>query len=429
MNSTQRLIIALTISSLFLFHWSASAASLNVADFVSLAGLEQQMKQQYDKWWRGYIRDAKQQIEMLKRLWGIDPKTKQIILHMTRYIATLEWQDQSAVISSPEAPAMTISTETLSTLPRRYRKTTTPAEKWWWIILSDEQFNSSSAVLAQQLSAKTANANKNNATVIKKSRKILPYVEPLATVLPTKNIQKSATATPTPIVTTAVKAATAPVVSPATKPLASTSKTPSTPTAPSVPSTPSTPSTPKPVQKASATTVQASAPSSVRLDEQRLRQVWMSRVNEIRDARWLPAYIHTPRLDVTARERSIAMSHKQMADHKRTSTSPYYSYKELETWFSQRWVVFGLIGNSTFTENVGRTFLDCSSTGMGDCTDQAIKNMRSIFDYFAAEEHKSYRPHRETMVHPTFSVVGVGFYYSPEQKRLYMTAHHGNSLE
>lgn len=120
------------------------------------------------------------------------------------------------------------------------------------------------------------------------------------------------------------------------------------------------------------------------------------------------------------------MAKKQMADHKRTPASPYYLYRELEERFADRDVEFSLIRNTTFTENVGWTYLEC---GKGDCTQQAITNMRYIFDYFVSEKDKSYRAHRETMVHPIFTLMGVGVVYAADQQRLYLTAHYGNTLE
>lgn len=68
--------------------------------------------------------------------------------------------------------------------------------------------------------------------------------------------------------------------------------------------------------------------------------------------------------------------------------------------------MFELIGRSTFTENVGWAHLNC--TGTSDCTQQALRALRNIFDYFAAEEFSTtYRAHWETMIHPTFRLVGV----------------------
>jgi len=145
------------------------------------------------------------------------------------------------------------------------------------------------------------------------------------------------------------------------------------------------------------------------LNIETLRTTWIGWVNDLRSQEKLKVYKHDTALDITAEARSRAMAEKQTADHKRTSTSKYYAYDEIVQRFADQGVAFELIGNSTFTENVGWTYLNCESavTPSSDCTEQAINNMRSIFDYFVAEKDQEYRPHWSSMVHPIYSLVGV----------------------
>lgn len=175
----------------------------------------------------------------------------------------------------------------------------------------------------------------------------------------------------------------------------------------------------------SSTTVSRTA--SLPLDMRTLQRAWVDRVNEVRERHSLPSYQYNLRLERTAQDWTQTMMQKRTADHRRTPQSTYYNYTELEAWFAERWLVFELIGRSTFTENVGWAHLNC--TGTSDCTQQALRALRNIFDYFAAEEFSTtYRAHWETMIHPTFRLVGVWIAYDEAHNRLYMTSHHSHYI-
>jgi hypothetical protein len=164
-------------------------------------------------------------------------------------------------------------------------------------------------------------------------------------------------------------------------------------------------------------------------DERVLQDLWISWVNDVRARRGLPLYVHNSRLEATAQEWATVMRGKWTADHKRTPVSRYYDFKEIEQWFGSRGVVFELLWRSVFTENVGWARLECAQQWM-QCTQAAIWALRSIFDYFAAEEFSATnRAHRETIIHPSFILVGVGIDYDPTTKRLYMTSHHWHNLK
>lgn len=163
-----------------------------------------------------------------------------------------------------------------------------------------------------------------------------------------------------------------------------------------------------------------------RIDISQLQHSWRDRVNEVRATRNVRPLTLEPVLHKTAADWSVAMLTKWTADHKRTPQSGYYSYGELEKRFAKKWVRFENVSRATFTENVWYATISCSQQ---DCTQAALDWLRSIFDFFRAEEGKAYDAHRESMIHPLFGIVGLWIAVDEEKKILYVTVHYGTELK
>ena len=161
-------------------------------------------------------------------------------------------------------------------------------------------------------------------------------------------------------------------------------------------------------------------------DENLVEQTWINRVNdEIRIPRWLPPIKWEKKLRVTARDRSLSLRAKWVADHRRTPHSSYYDYPAITDWFADRGVEFENHNRATSTENIGRARHTCEGN---KCTDAVINDMRRIYDYFASEE--SYNGvHWRTMIHPEFKVVWISFAVDHDADKVFWVMHYGTKIK
>lgn len=162
-------------------------------------------------------------------------------------------------------------------------------------------------------------------------------------------------------------------------------------------------------------------------DERAVEQARLWWVNVLRAERWLDLMTTDFKLRETARDWSMSLRDKQVADHKRELDSVYYDYPAITQWFADRGVVFENHSGATSTENIGRARHTCPQVKPGeDCTQEVIADLRRIFDYFAAEE--SYNGvHWRTMIHPKFLVVWVSFAPGDDDK-VYAVMHYGTKV-
>lgn len=137
------------------------------------------------------------------------------------------------------------------------------------------------------------------------------------------------------------------------------------------------------------------------IDLERVQEVWLDWVNDLRTDRGLKKYSLATKLNKTAATRASTMRKKESADHKRFSYSSYYDYAQIENWFADAGVRFTNDNRSTFTENVGYSYFTCDK---GDCTEDAIDSLKNVFAYFISEEGKAYDLHRRTLIHPKFKI-------------------------
>ncbi len=161
-------------------------------------------------------------------------------------------------------------------------------------------------------------------------------------------------------------------------------------------------------------------------DEDLIEKTRIDRVNnDIRIPRWLTPIQSEYKLRETARDWSLSLREKWVADHKRFSYSWYYDYKAITKRFADRGVVFKNVNRATSTENIGRARHTCA---WDDCTQKVIDDIKRIYDYFVSEE--SYNGvHWRTMVHPEFKIVWISFAIDYENDKVFAVMHYGTALE
>lgn len=157
-----------------------------------------------------------------------------------------------------------------------------------------------------------------------------------------------------------------------------------------------------------------------------LQTTWLGWVNDLRAKRGRQAYTLEPLLHKTAADRSETMKNKWVGDHRRFATSPYYAYGEIEQRFADRGVTFVNISRATFTENIGRATFRCKTT---DCTQTAIDAMRQTWNFYLREEWTTNDAHRRTLIHPLFTIVGLGIAVDESAGKFYLTTHYGTKLK
>lgn len=110
-------------------------------------------------------------------------------------------------------------------------------------------------------------------------------------------------------------------------------------------------------------------------------------------------------------------------EHKRASNQTYYDYSAIQSWFMDLGLAFENIGGVTFTENIGRGPYECSAV---DCTDAFISAIRSTFDFYMGEESREYRPHFNSIVNPSFTIMGMGV--AVQDGQYYITTHFATKI-
>jgi uncharacterized protein YkwD len=161
------------------------------------------------------------------------------------------------------------------------------------------------------------------------------------------------------------------------------------------------------------------------LDIQKVQDTWLQWINRVRTRQKLPALKLNPFLNASAMNWSLRAKGRGTIDHKRYDGSPYYDYKASEQWFRDRGLTFQNVGGITFTENIGWGVVSCPKD---DCTQKMISAIRSTYNFFMAERTKKYRPHWNSIIQKNFREIGVGFAYSKDQHRYYLTIHYATAI-
>lgn len=160
------------------------------------------------------------------------------------------------------------------------------------------------------------------------------------------------------------------------------------------------------------------------VDLQKVRETWLGWYNDERAKRGLPLYRIEPQLNRTAALWSARSAVKGIMEHKRDGTTAYYDYGAIKGWFQNLGLEFKNVKSITFTENIGRGPYTCKDER--DCTQAFLKAIRYTFDYYLEEEGKTYRPHFNALVSPSFRMMGLGVVV--KQGQYYLTVHFGTDI-
>ena len=169
--------------------------------------------------------------------------------------------------------------------------------------------------------------------------------------------------------------------------------------------------------------IQSEDPTIPNVDLQTVRTRWLQWYNALRKGRGLPPYVYDPQLNRTADIWSAQAANKGAISHARSAKTSGYDYAAVRDWFQDEGLVFENISGITFTENIGWGVYKCPN---GNCTNAFLSGIRSTFDFYTAEEKKSYRPHWNSLVSPTFTRIGLGI--AVKNGKYYLTVHYGTSI-
>ncbi len=162
------------------------------------------------------------------------------------------------------------------------------------------------------------------------------------------------------------------------------------------------------------------------IDMNRVRQEWLSWYNAERSKVGAPALSLHGDLSRTAVNWSNVAKSRGYIDHKRPGTSAYYDYSAIGRWFRDLGVTFKARSGSTYGESIAWNVYSCRDS---ECTDEAIKAVRSAFDFFYSEKGKGYRPHYDMMVAKGYTHMGLGVVFDASSRKYYLTAHFGADVQ
>lgn len=162
------------------------------------------------------------------------------------------------------------------------------------------------------------------------------------------------------------------------------------------------------------------------IDYEKVQQTRMQWVNQLRLSRGLPTLKYSSSLEYSADQWNKIMIWRDQWSHQRTIGDSFYNYKKIELWFKNLWLEFVNIKRTTFVENVWvRRGWKCKEE---ECSDEVIKELREIFEYYMAEEGTQRDAHFKSMVNPNFKIGWLAFDIS-SSKKLYFTVHYATEIK
>jgi len=159
------------------------------------------------------------------------------------------------------------------------------------------------------------------------------------------------------------------------------------------------------------------------IDMTRVRQTWLSWLNEARKKQGLHAYRLNNQLNRTTTNWSKVSRDRGYMNHKRPGTTAYYDYNAITKWFRSLGLEFQNVNRATHTENIGWDVYSCSEA---DCTDYAISKARNSFNFFMREKGKAYAPHYNSIMNKYFNEIGFGA--AVGGGKIYFTTHYGTKI-
>ena len=166
------------------------------------------------------------------------------------------------------------------------------------------------------------------------------------------------------------------------------------------------------------------------IDLKRIRETWLSWVNEERQKLGLHSYQYDMRLEKTALTWSNISKERGYITHKRDmEDNLLYNYKAITIWFEEQGLKFKNIKGYTFTENIGYGYFKYKT---GDYTDEIIKAIHSTFEYYMNEKGKTDKwesAHYRSIIAPFFYFLGLGIALDENNDCYYLTVHYGSEIE
>lgn len=177
-----------------------------------------------------------------------------------------------------------------------------------------------------------------------------------------------------------------------------------------------------------------------KVDMNRVKDAWLSWVNDLRTKKGLTPYKYHPLLDYTAQDVAIYLGALypsgrvwNMATHEKPGQpTPWYSHSYITKWFKEHGVYTVNVGGSNHTENTWYSNYRCDDTE--DCTDEMIAALRRTFNYYMSEERfVNYAPrkalHYLSMINPNFEYIGLGLAVGEWSSRRWSVIHYMTELQ
>jgi len=162
---------------------------------------------------------------------------------------------------------------------------------------------------------------------------------------------------------------------------------------------------------------------NINVDIDEVRQAWFNWVNEARATEGKTPYDYNNILDATAQAWSDYSVSVGTMSHSRPGQTEYYDYSLITSWFEDLGVTFKNVGGWTYSENIGRAWMNC---GIDDCTQELINGTKQIFDAYMAEKGTGYTAHYDSVM-GAFKYMGIAWSFT--DNNVYITVHYAAELD
>ncbi len=156
-----------------------------------------------------------------------------------------------------------------------------------------------------------------------------------------------------------------------------------------------------------------------------LRTFRLTKHNTERNTLGLNNYTYDIDLEKTATVRANYLAQIGSSTHKRIASDWYYNYDSIKQRFADQWVEFTEVGDTLFSENIGRRILNCKKS---ECTQDTSNAMQKVFDFFMSEK-KAKWPHYKAVISNTFTKMGMGMAIDPKTNKYFLVTHYSVDLK
>lgn len=154
---------------------------------------------------------------------------------------------------------------------------------------------------------------------------------------------------------------------------------------------------------------------------------WLDWNNEVRSDLWLNNYWFSSSLENSALIWSQQAKESWDITHQRSTSSSYYDYNEITSWFADNGVVCKNISGITHTENIWWGNYSCSD---GECTDELSTATQRTFDYYMSEKTEN-GAHYRSLTQEHFTEIWLWITIdeiSDNYYKYYLTIHYCSEL-